>query len=280
MNPNELNELMHAVLDGEATAGEEQELDRVLAGDPAARARFDELRLLFDGLAHVPKGFPSEGLVAAVMARVPEYATQGRVGQLFSPSRVIGLASKEARVTNPGRSATVHRVFQPGPFFRGTNMSEQQRSRKIWIGAGIAVAAAAVVAVFSDHRLPARRQGRQWHDRCGAAVSGARRFRPARSSSATPSGAQSGQTGSGAGGVATGQQVAGTTRQRCNVGSAHGSNAGSAAMRATPAMPGATPSNSGANAGNAEQHRANAGNAEQREPMQRQRRQRQPARQR
>src|SRR6266540_485390 len=99
---------MHAVLDGEATSEETRELERLLAADPAARAQFDDLRRLFDGLAAVPKAYPPEGLVAAVIARLPQrMGGRSRISQLFSPSRVIGLASKEARVTSPGTSATV-----------------------------------------------------------------------------------------------------------------------------------------------------------------------------
>src|SRR5271167_4259899 len=95
--------LMHAVLDGEATAGEALELERLLVADPVARAQFEELRRLFDGLASVPKAFPPEGLVAAVMAKIPQDATRlGHFDQLLSPSRVFGQASKRARGTSPG----------------------------------------------------------------------------------------------------------------------------------------------------------------------------------
>ena len=67
----ELTSLMHAVLDGEATPVEIRELERLVAGDAAVCAEFDALRRLFDGLASVPQGYPPEGLVAAVMARLP-----------------------------------------------------------------------------------------------------------------------------------------------------------------------------------------------------------------
>ncbi len=71
MKPSELTELMHAVLDGEATAAETRELERHLAADPEARAEFDSLRALFDELKGVPQAFPPEGLVASVMADLP-----------------------------------------------------------------------------------------------------------------------------------------------------------------------------------------------------------------
>ena len=63
--------LMHAVLDGEATSGEARDLEQLLDLEPVARSHFEELKALFDELGSVPKPFPPEGLVAAVMARVP-----------------------------------------------------------------------------------------------------------------------------------------------------------------------------------------------------------------
>ncbi len=61
-----------------------RELETHLARDGVARAEFEELRYLFDGLAGVPQPFPPEGLVAAVMAGVPEQtARRERSHQLF-----------------------------------------------------------------------------------------------------------------------------------------------------------------------------------------------------
>jgi anti-sigma factor RsiW len=51
-------ELMHAVLDGEATPGEASQLERLLAADPVARTQFEELRKVFDALSALPKEFP------------------------------------------------------------------------------------------------------------------------------------------------------------------------------------------------------------------------------
>ncbi len=68
MKNSELTHLMHAVLDNEAAPSAVHELERHLAADPEARAEFEELRRLFDGLAAIPQAFPPEGLVASVMA--------------------------------------------------------------------------------------------------------------------------------------------------------------------------------------------------------------------
>ena len=165
MKYSEYTPLMHAVLDGEASPGESAELTRLLAADPAARAEFDELQQLFEGLKAIPQPFPPEGLVYSVMAGLPAYSPQrptrfGGVRQLFSRSRVIGTTgehSTEAPGSFPGTSATVHPISHRGPHFRGEkNMSEQNTSsvgnRKIWIGAG--VAAAAVIVAVSTGVLP------------------------------------------------------------------------------------------------------------------------------
>ena len=155
MKPTELDALMQAVFDGEATPGESLDLERALAADPAARARFEEWRSLFDGLGSVPQAFPPEGLVAAVMAGLPQRVPpRARAGQLFPPPGVIAATSKESRVTSRGTSTTVHAISQTGPFTRGAQMSEQQRTfskRKVWIGVAVAVAAIAVGAQFVDY---------------------------------------------------------------------------------------------------------------------------------
>lgn len=110
MNKHERTELMHAILDDEATAAERRELDCLLAADPAARAEFDELKRLFEGLAQIPKAYPPEGLVASVMANVnirQNSPSSGRFDQLFGWSRIIGLTAKEPRGKSPGKWATV-----------------------------------------------------------------------------------------------------------------------------------------------------------------------------
>ncbi|HET8830466.1 MAG TPA: hypothetical protein VFN86_00230, partial [Casimicrobiaceae bacterium] len=72
MNFSHTDELMHLVLDGEATPAESRELEQRLSTDASARARFDELRYVFDGLGQVPQAFPPEGLIASVLANIPQ----------------------------------------------------------------------------------------------------------------------------------------------------------------------------------------------------------------
>ena len=63
-------ELMHRVLDCEATDAQAQHLQQILAADSTARAEFDTLQRLFSALGRVPQRQPPEGLVATVMAAV------------------------------------------------------------------------------------------------------------------------------------------------------------------------------------------------------------------
>ena len=96
----ELTRLMHEVLDGAASADEARELDRLLADDPEARAQFDELERLFAGLNTMPKALPPEGLVAAVLAKLPRpHERRDRLRQLSSRWRVLSVDSNKTSRT-------------------------------------------------------------------------------------------------------------------------------------------------------------------------------------
>src|SRR5205823_13718130 len=69
MTDTTLQELMHAVLDGEASAAQARTLERALASDPAARERFEELKRLFQALEQVPELAPPAHIVHTVTAR-------------------------------------------------------------------------------------------------------------------------------------------------------------------------------------------------------------------
>jgi len=143
-------ELIHSVLDGEASDAQAQQLQHLLAADPAAHAEFDAVQRLFADLKSVPQRHPPEGLVAAVMAEVKVPAAKSRrSNQLFSWPRVFGTASRDTVSTT---SPNPHRNTRLQSFFRSIDMSQQTRSpfasRKIWIGGAIAAAAVVVVAQF------------------------------------------------------------------------------------------------------------------------------------
>ncbi len=144
MTTHDANRLMHAVLDGEATPAESQELERLISADPALAARYGEWRRLFDAMGRLPRAYPPEGLVAAVMANIPQ-APASADGQPSTPSRIFGVTSDSTRDLVP---APILRQSRKMASLGGFTMSEQinpANKRKIWIGAG--VAAIAVVAV-------------------------------------------------------------------------------------------------------------------------------------
>jgi anti-sigma factor RsiW len=148
--------LMHAVLDGEATPAEARELEGLLEADPALRERYAEWQTLFDAMQHMPRAYPPEGLVAAVMANIP-HSPAGPGSQLPAHSRVIGVTSETHRAI-PATSAPILRtpraMAPPGGM-----MSDQQNTssskRRIWIGAGIAAIAVIVVGGYALDVPPA-----------------------------------------------------------------------------------------------------------------------------
>ena len=140
---------MQAVLDGVATPAEARDVEARVAADPAARERFEELRAAFEALRSVPKAFPPEGLVASVLAALPpESRPPHEDEQLFDTPRVIGASSRNRRGGRSRRGNGFIRVLQPWVFPRGRAMNERNNgmsgNRKIMIGGGLAIAAAAV----------------------------------------------------------------------------------------------------------------------------------------
>ena len=144
---------MDAVLDGQATPAERRDLVRLLATDAAARTEFEQLTKVFEALRAIPPAFPPEGLVAAVLANIPQKtATHTRGDQLSSRSRVIGTVMKEGRGTSPDQSVKGPPVHEPAPFLREWKMNESigsSRKRNVWIGSGIAIAAALVALAYT-----------------------------------------------------------------------------------------------------------------------------------
>jgi len=204
MTHSEPIEMMHAVLDGEATPEQAHQLERLLAADPAMRAQFDELQSLFDALHQVPKAYPPEGLVAAVTAALPAREPQ-RAGlrQLFSKSRVIELISIRPRATITGQTANIHSESRVDSTWEIDRMSQQNSKSigkgKIWIGAGIAAAAVLVIGQYVE--FPSSGQN------VSGTVAPAQRFRAPQMTSddvkvGSPSGGQSTQINAGSQGSA------------------------------------------------------------------------------
>jgi hypothetical protein len=89
-----LTELIHAVLDGEASDSEARELELRLAADPAARAEFDEWQGLFQALREMPKEYAPEGWSPPSRPRCPPQSAPSAVrANLFASRRVLGYTS-------------------------------------------------------------------------------------------------------------------------------------------------------------------------------------------
>ncbi len=157
MNATDASALMHTVLDGEATPSEAAELQRELAMRPELQKQYASLQGLFDDLRRVPVGYPPEGLVAAVMANIPQDPAESVDDrQLFAGPGVIGLSSQGTRGRRREGSKAGRIELQPWLRRKEENMSEQNRTfpgkRKWWIGGGIA--AAVVVIGFASGLIP------------------------------------------------------------------------------------------------------------------------------
>jgi anti-sigma factor RsiW len=150
MNAEQL-QLMHEVLDGEASADDARALDRLLATDPEARAEYEELRRLFEGLNAVPMAVPPEGLLAETLAKVaPQHKRRHRLRQLSSGWRVFISDSRRPRDRPRVAAARTQHSIQ-GEHNRGNAvMSEFSGKQRLLIGAGVAVAAVVVGAWYFD----------------------------------------------------------------------------------------------------------------------------------
>src|SRR5271170_1866216 len=149
-NSPQIDELMHAVLDGESSAEGQKELDRLMAEDVAVAERFEALRSMFDVLSRVQEVAPPVDLLDSAMnAFVVARSQSDQPRQISSQVR-----------TDDARS---HKVQHAGsPFFaliqtlRGLATMDKKASfasttkGKVWIGAGAAAALAGVVILGSS----------------------------------------------------------------------------------------------------------------------------------
>jgi len=134
--------LMHAVLDGAASAEDKAALERLLAADPAARAEFETHCRLFKALSRLPQQEPPAGFADGVMSalqRRREISSSRH--QPFSTSGVIGPSASDIIVRKPGSPATTTRK-PSGSNFGSQHMSTSRRG--LWITGGVAAAVAAL----------------------------------------------------------------------------------------------------------------------------------------
>jgi negative regulator of sigma E activity len=135
MNDLPQNELLSAYLDGELTAGEQAEVERLLATNPAARQLLDELRTLGSVLQSLPQQKLGEDLSEQVLRTAKQ-----RMQREEEPDRA---ASAEAPVPLPRRS-----------------IRERFINSRALVWAGLAVAIAVMIAVNErrEQNRPANRE--------------------------------------------------------------------------------------------------------------------------
>jgi len=141
-----LIELMHAVLDGDASDAEAREFEMRLAAEPVARAEFEDWKRLFEALDAMPKEHAPEGLVASITSAMPEAPGAAGVANQPFPDRRV-------------HAHTSFGIYRQAPTSSITMTEQSSRRifahRKAWLGAGIAAAVAVVVAQIAfDFPLP------------------------------------------------------------------------------------------------------------------------------
>ena len=95
MNDLPQNELFSAYLDGELTAAEQAEVERVLAASPDARQLLEELRALSATLQALPQQ-PSHSMRSNTACLTANRAATSRSPSPPKPRRLCGLGSSTA----------------------------------------------------------------------------------------------------------------------------------------------------------------------------------------
>lgn len=155
--PPSFEALIHAVLDGEASAEQRAELDRRMQSDPALRAKYEEMQRVFAILEEVPAVEPPAGLVESILQRAPLHPGRPQAShQPFARTNVFAAYPGDAKAIAPGRStignwfsALVHFLKEIGmneqkPGFLGTNRG------KLLVTAGVAAIALVGISTVID----------------------------------------------------------------------------------------------------------------------------------
>jgi hypothetical protein len=116
------NELLSAYLDGELTAAERADVERLLAADPAARRLLDELRAVGQAL----RWLPAEKLSVNLRDQVLQIAKQRKSAETVTPAETPPVA------------------IPP--------WSERWKNRRLWVWPAIIVAVALLLMLFSPQQ--------------------------------------------------------------------------------------------------------------------------------
>ena len=108
----DIDELMHTVLDGEASVADAERLESCLREDPAMRSRFDAHRAFHERLAGVRALDPPAEIMRKVLAQAPRVVRRPSPRPMFryAASFVIGVAAGAALLDLPGTNVDPTRV--------------------------------------------------------------------------------------------------------------------------------------------------------------------------
>jgi hypothetical protein len=138
-----LDELMHAVLDGEASPQQALELEQLLSADPGARRKFEDLRGLLRVLSGAPRLEPPAQLLDDALTRFDAFRAQSAAPRQLFPKRDVFLS----RAQNAGQQRSPISIV--GEFLQSMmefSMNNKQRRVVIVAGALVAIAAAVVIS--------------------------------------------------------------------------------------------------------------------------------------
>jgi hypothetical protein len=152
-----LDALIHAVLDGEASAAQRAELDRRIEADPAVRARFEEVQRVFAMLEAVPDVDPPAGLVESILGRAKVRGVRPEISrQPLARPNVIAAYPGDARAIRPSRSTRGNWVSTLVHFLKEIGMNEQNpgflgtNRGKLLVTAGVAAVALVAISTVID----------------------------------------------------------------------------------------------------------------------------------
>ena len=152
-----LDALIHAVLDGEASAAQRAELDRRIETDPAVRARFEEVQRVFALLEDVPDVDPPAGMFESILGRAQVRGVRPEISrQPLARPNVIAAYPGDARAIRPSRSTRGNRVSALVHFLKEIAMNEQKpgflgtNRGKLLVTAGVAAVALVAISTVID----------------------------------------------------------------------------------------------------------------------------------
>jgi len=151
MSLSQAETLIQAVLDGDASAAERAELDRLLASDEALCATFESMRHACAMLEASPDVDPPPGLVESILSRATlRGSSRAATHQSLSGERVVATDASRARRTKQSWfTGLVHLLKEIGmneqkPGFLGTTKG------KFLVTAGVAAVALAGLSTVFD----------------------------------------------------------------------------------------------------------------------------------